>query len=132
MRFRTVACLFTFSDTANPSRDFSEFPAQANTLNKLSEETTAFLKTLLKSAGFISLDCRGKRFPIADIGPGRMCTAGKGRSFRIGQGSGSEALPAFGSAGPDHGAAVASSHAGAKTVIALALNFAGLKCAFHD
>ena len=101
-------------------------------MNKLSVETTAFLKTLLKSAGFNSLDCRGKGFPVAAIGPGRESTAGKGRSFSIGPGSGREALPAFGSAGPDHGTATTSSHAGAKTVIALALEFAWLKCAFHD
>ena len=131
IRLRTVARLSTFRDTANPSRDWSEFPAQANTLNKLSEETTGFLKTLLKSAGFNNLACRGKGFSIAVIGLGCESAAGKGRSFDIGQGSGRETLPTFGSARPDNRTATTSSHTGAETVIALALYFTGLKCAFH-
>lgn len=52
IRFRPLAVLSTFFETAMPSRDFDAREGRANTRKQASEEAAFCSKTLLKSDGF--------------------------------------------------------------------------------
>jgi hypothetical protein len=60
IRFLPTARLSTLRETAIPSRERSLSLTRARTLKQWSLETVGFLKTLLKSSGFIRRADRGK------------------------------------------------------------------------
>jgi hypothetical protein len=126
IRFLAVALRHCFFDMARPSLAISSWLSRHSTVKNLSRLRVAFLKTRPKAAASGSRFCFWNRKPEPLVNPvfGVVVVTVAGALRR-------QLHAAFRAAALEHQASTLGGHACTKSMGAGALDFAGLKCAFH-